>query len=421
MSIEVLIEDIKINHELYPRDSVDQSQVNLYRQNLDELPPIILTKKDYTLIDGFHRLQAHETEGRKTISVELRDIPKEKILIEAIRLNSRHGKQLTLPEKKKLARLLFKEDPNNGKELPKLLAVSSRSIREWTKEIRKDFKEEQTNRLLELYLLCKTQKEISEALDIPQNTISVSLTKIKNGILSEIDNKKPDSLHLYDTWVFKSPEPAFGTDGFPGRIPGQILENFLYYWTNPFDTVVDPMAGGGTTGDVCKAMYRRYQMYDLRPLKTRSDIIQHEITQGYPDKTKNCHAIFLDPPYWNMKDKQYEKGSSSSLSRTKFLDFIAKLAEDSFQTLKSEGVLGFLFRDAMPYFKGIYLERPGGDNEPIFSSDLFQFFINAGFKRVAHISVPLSTQQYTGKKVILAKENKVILNVHRDFYIFRKR
>jgi len=37
---------------------------------------------------------------------------------------------------------------------------------------------------------------------------------------------------------------------FEGAIPGQIVENVLYYYTEPFQVVVDPMAGGGTTIDL---------------------------------------------------------------------------------------------------------------------------------------------------------------------------
>lgn len=417
MSIEVPIEKIKIDQDLYPRDSIDQNQVNLYRQNLEALPPIILSN-DYILIDGAHRLQAYEIESKKTINAELIDIPKDKILIESIRYNSKHGKQLTLTEKKRLARLLIQQDPKNGKDIADILAVNSSSIRKWTKDIRLKGKIETKDKILKLYLQCKTQNEISELVDVPRQTIGRYLHDAQNGIDPKMGS--PDSLQYYDYWYFSTCDPTYGTTGYPGRVAGQILENYLYYYTQPFEIVVDPMAGGGTTGDVCKSMYRRYQLYDLHPLKTRSDINKHDITIGYPDNAKNCHAVFLDPPYWMMKDKQYKSGSSSGFSREKFIEFIAKLAKDTYDTLRPNGFCGFLFQDVMPKVEGLYV-LPEREKEPIFTADLFKLFIDVGFKRESHISTPLSTQQYTGSKVALAKEKKVILHINRDFYVFKKK
>ena len=35
---------------------------------------------------------------------------------------------------------------------------------------------------------------------------------------------------------------------YPGAILRGIIENVLYYYTEPFEVVVDPMAGGGPKG-----------------------------------------------------------------------------------------------------------------------------------------------------------------------------
>jgi len=72
---------------------------------------------------------------------------------------------------------------------------------------------------------------------------------------------KPDSLQLTNLWSFESCDKDYGMK-YPGRMPGQIVENLLWYYTEPFDLVVDPMAGGGTTIDVCLKMCRRIKAFD---------------------------------------------------------------------------------------------------------------------------------------------------------------
>ena len=72
----------------------------------------------------------------------------------------------------------------------------------------------------------------------------------------------------YDVWPFRH-DRAFGIP-HPGSIPPAIIAHALHYYTPPGGLVVDPMAGGGTTVDVCQSMGRRCLAYDLEP--TRPEI-----------------------------------------------------------------------------------------------------------------------------------------------------
>ena len=67
----------------------------------------------------------------------------------------------------------------------------------------------------------------------------------------------------YDVWSFRH-DRAFGIP-HPGSIPPAIVAHALHYYTPPGGLVVDPMAGGGTTLDVCQSMGRRCLAYDLHP------------------------------------------------------------------------------------------------------------------------------------------------------------
>ncbi|MBI5583654.1 MAG: hypothetical protein HY892_07500, partial [Deltaproteobacteria bacterium] len=116
--------------------------------------------------------------------------------------------------------------------------------------------------------------------------------KIREDISAETDSNgnghDPEVnrwLKLTTSWNFNSCDPRFGFQ-YPGRIPGQVVLNTLYYFTEPKGLVVDPFGGSGTTLDVCRHLGRRCRIYDLKP--ARDDIIRHDISQGFPRAAKGC-------------------------------------------------------------------------------------------------------------------------------------
>ena len=96
-----------------------------------------------------------------------------------------------------------------------------------------------------------------------------------------------------------------GPSAFPTRVPfpPAIVAHALHYYTLPDALVVDPMAGGGTTLDVCQSMGRRCLAYDLHP--ARPEIRPHDIRHGFPAEAAGCDLIFCDPPYHTMLARQY--------------------------------------------------------------------------------------------------------------------
>ena len=100
----------------------------------------------------------------------------------------------------------------------------------------------------------------------------------------------------YDVWAFRR-DPSYGIP-HPGSIPAGIVAHTLHYFTDPGALVVDPMAGGGTTLDVCEAMGRRCLAYDLHPV--RPEIRRHDVRHGFPPDSRECDLVFCDPPYHTM-------------------------------------------------------------------------------------------------------------------------
>jgi len=191
--MKIPIKDIKFVKELYPRFELDNYVVNQYRQSIETLPPILISK-NHILIDGYHRLVAHKLEGLTEIDVEFFDSEDDKeIFVEAIKRNSTHGKQLTIEEKQRLTPLLY-EKGFSIENIMEILAVGKQKVYDWTKDLRDEEKKQRDVEILELYLQCWTQEQIAEKLGESQPTIARSIQNSMNGKTNIVpDNENPKS------------------------------------------------------------------------------------------------------------------------------------------------------------------------------------------------------------------------------------
>ncbi len=142
----------------------------------------------------------------------------------------------------------------------------------------------------------------------------------------------------YDVWAFRH-DRAFGIP-YPGSIPPAIVAHALHYFCPPGGLVVDPMAGGGTTLDVCQSMGRRCLAYDLEP--SRPDIHYHDIRVGFPAEAVGCNLIFCDPPYHTMLARRYRTDSVATASWPDWVAFLHRLTRNAFATLQPGGYLALL-------------------------------------------------------------------------------
>lgn len=413
------VADIQIDRMAYPRDSHDNESVSRYRMALDRLPPIKVNQ-DLVLIDGYHRLLAYQVEGKQQIPADILKVPRDQILVEAIRLNAAHGKQLSVAEKRRHARTLWEQrasgpsDTETRNWIADLLSVSIDSVYDATKELRKEQKEGQKRDAWNMWLACASQDTIGDTLGVTQRTIG-------NWVIENLGNYQdflPDSLHLYDVWTFSSCDDRYGIAGYPGQIPGQIVENVLHYYTKPGDIILDPMAGGGTAIDVCKAMGRRFLAFDVQPI--RNDIGEHDITTGSPPIPDTVAAnggiklVFVDPPYWTMKDADYSAESVSTKTLAEFNEWITQLAHIAFDLLAPGGVLAFLIQNQTE--KNV----PAGLGYIDHVFEAYNRLLGVGFLPERRIACPQSAQTFGGKQVEKAKEEKHLMGLVRDLIILRK-
>jgi len=206
---------------------------------------------------------------------------------------------------------------------------------------------------------------------------------------------------VYDVWNFSECDDRFGIE-YPGRIPGQIIQNILYYYTEENDIILDPMAGGGVTHDVCKEMNRKCYSYDINP--KRDFIKKNDITNGFPNGIKNISLVILDPPYFKKKEEEYGENSISALDREQYLNAIEKIAENC----KGK-------RIALIMGKYYDYDNP---QESIFLSDYVNIFEQKGFKQTNEISINQTPPQGGQYAVEQAKIKKQMEIIKRDLVIF---
>jgi len=215
----------------------------------------------------------------------------------------------------------------------------------------------------------------------------------------------PNWLRFTDVWNFSACDESLGI-AYPGRIPGQIVLNCLYYWTTKKDLVVDPMAGGGVTIDACKRYKRKCIAFDLKP--SRKDILQGDATKPWPIE-KPVGFVFTDPPYGSQLEDDYE--GVAKLDYGEFLKAMTVIYRRSFEHLQPGGRLAILIAPTA-IKSGEYIDT---------TFDLFSICTaELGYKLERRLSVPVSTQQIGPNVVEDCKTTKRLLAVIRDLLVFRK-
>jgi ParB family transcriptional regulator, chromosome partitioning protein len=213
----------------------------------------------------------------------------------------------------------------------------------------------------------------------------------------------------YDVWSFRH-DRAFGIP-HPGAIPPGIVAHALYYFTPPGGLVVDPMAGGGTTADVCQSMGRRCLAYDLHP--TRPDIQPYDLRKGFPPEAAGCDLIFCDPPYHTMLAQKYDADSIASAPLSEWISFLHQLAHHAIDTLRPGGYLALLLAAQTEK------DLPAGFGYLDHALYGYIAAARAGFLPERRISCPMDGA-YLPQHVRQARRDGRLLGQVRDLLVVRK-
>jgi len=317
----------------------------------------------------------------------------------------------------------FQLQGKNGYEedLRKLLAGDVATIEKWGMPLTSTDRQDRNNAIFDHWLAGETTTQIAGKVHLPRQHIDRIITdaRIAKREAMCITEQPP---HL-NVWNYALCDPRFGQEletptgitlklkDHPGRIPGQAIINLLLWLTDPFDVVVDPMAGGGTTIDVCRYLLRRYYCFDIDP--RRPDIKQWDIRGGYPRLPQKPGFILLDPPYWRLKRDEYSQDGAAMTSYEEWLRFMQKLAKDSYNTLKEGGYVALFiesFLDERETGKFLFLNR-----------DCLNLFEVCGFEGIQEISLNMPSQIKSFRDVTYAKKKQILLDLKREVFVFRKR
>jgi len=411
----VPINILKFDGTQYPRFKWSSETVNMYRLILDKLPAVHVNF-DWYILDGYHTYSAYDREGKDKMPVRFLDVANDDILWMSTKLNSAHGLPLT-PEEKQDLSSKFVNQGRNVKDIAGLFGVSENTIRySWARETLGKLENEENTKLEELYLRCYTEEEIAEKLKLDRVTVH---RRIVQNLSSEKMNNPPLSQQIYNLWEFHTLSPAQEQyKGFPGIMPAQVAENLLWYFTEPFDLIVDPMAGSGTVLDVCLSMRRRCLAYDLLPTRP-GEIRKHNIVKdGLPKlplfrksgKVVKPKLLFLDPPYWKQKEGEYSRDETNlaNMPLDLFYETVAKIIDEGYEYVSLDGYVAFIIGSgrthgvAPDYYTEIIkkLKKPWNIKE--------------------RIIVPYTTQQFSELQVSQAGKGRFMLKRYRDLVILER-
>jgi len=213
---------------------------------------------------------------------------------------------------------------------------------------------------------------------------------LRRAIKESKPSEYPPWLYYTDIWRIPDCDERFGSD-YSGRIPGQIIQNLLYYFGKLNDLVVDPMAGGGVTVDVCKSMKRKCIAFDISP--SRDGIIKHDARKKPWPLKELANLIFIDPPYWSQLETHYE-GIAQSKTYEEFISDMSLIIDAAHSHLIGGGILAILI--APMAIKEAYKETP---------LDLLRAACERGFNIIRRIAIPVSSQQVGPQVMEACKKN----------------
>ena len=481
--MEVNIADLTWSSFIYPRGGKNEKTVEAYVEALTigaQFPPIKIQrvfnypkeneKKEATLIlDGIHRWHAFKECGLKKINViEWKKNPLDyetsqtALLLEAAECNTKHGDRLSPGDKKQVARDIAASDPEctwTEEALAQKLGVIQQTVNIWISDIRARQRAGRNIIVIRLNRLGWTQEKIAEIVGLSQNRISEI---IGNTNFGEIDNLlsqgramdyiaghyhmdialawaiylegKRDQekfkalgwgLRTWDHWNFNECDECFGDD-WPGRIPAQLVAHTLFYFTNPGDLVLDPMAGGGVVSDVCLVFERKCRSFDLVTRENRPEVRYHHWNpkQWHWPATKKPDLIFFDPPYYIKKEKEYKEKAAdkapsiSSYPKDNYEEFLKGFFQLAHENTKKTTRIAFLNADWRDFQSTPALKENPDNSITIF--DYHRMLSQTGWEATHRIECPLSSERMTGNQVQKMQERRILGTVGRSLIIARR-
>lgn len=419
-ALSVNVADVIFRDDLYPRIETSAVTVQKYAEDLSVLPPIKINQHN-ELIDGWHRWTAHKKNEVETIAAIVIETSSDADLLEkAIETNASHGLQLSQSDKKDMAHRIYNGTPEREREekkkqLAKILSIGYSTLQSWLSRIDKDTKAKRAKRIRDCWFACWTLEEIATSEGVDPKTIRevlgdfTDLEKLPKLDKAAAEHTTGFDPPIYNIW--KQQSKSEGSSHF-GNSESRWVDNLLYLYTQPFDVVIDPFAGGGSTIDVCKKRMRRYFVSDRKPIVEREkEIRKHDMSDGplKPPQWKDVKLVYLDPPYWIQAEGQYSS-DPQDLGNQSLEDFTANLANIIKEYAKK-------INDA--YIALIIQPTQWKAPERQFTDHIGDMLRAVKLPVDMRYSVPYESQQCTAQMVDWAKDSKRCLVLTREIIVWK--
>lgn len=423
------LDEVVFRKDLYPRLETSTATVQKYAEDVGVLPPIEVNQHN-ELIDGWHRWTAHKKEKMPDIAVVVTETTSDMHLLElAIERNATFGLSMSMEDKKACAVKIYlstniSERRGKREHLAKILGVSEAKLSQMLSRTDKEERERRDARIRDMWMRCYSQQEIAEAEGVSQPAAAAVVSEfsdVKNLIKSDLalaEHATDFDTPIYNIW--KQQEKTKGSGHF-GNSEVRWLDNLLYLYTSPFDVVVDPFAGGGSTLDLCRKRWRRCWVSDRKPIVEREhEIRQHDVTTDLPglhkQLWKDVRLVYLDPPYWKQAEGQYSEDPTDLANMTleAFNETLSGLIRSFAAKLKASKN----GEAAGRYISLIIQPTQWKAPERQFTDHVGDMLRLVKLPVHMRISVPYESQQCNAQMVEWAKENKRVLVLTREIIVW---
>ena len=181
----VKLADIQFNPDIYPRKSHDPRLVQQYAgciEQIEERSHFMAVSDDMQLLDGRHRHLAYLTidpDQSRTVNVLVYPVTSatDKFRL-AVKLNSEHGHQLSIDDKKRCVLDGYTKFGMTVEEIAKEASVRKAVALEWTSAIRQAEQDRENETIFDLWMACYTQEQIADTTGVPQQTVTRKLAEL---------------------------------------------------------------------------------------------------------------------------------------------------------------------------------------------------------------------------------------------------
>jgi len=202
--------------------------------------------------------------------------------------------------------------------------------------------------------LPRDQKEsLREWAEREQPTEAALRQTIRSAVDAHRGLHWPDfPLKVSNFWKFDSPHD----NNNYGGIHPEVVANLLFWFTEPGDVVIDPMAGSGVLADTL-TKYRFFRenyeaegsgprhalMSDVAPM--RDDIMQADAADAPPCDKAIAKFAIVDPPYLRIADDKQYQNIGDNLDQ--WLNTLGKIIANTVSCLRPGGAIAVITDDLL--------------------------------------------------------------------------